>query len=92
MASLHEVGKNALCGNKVCPPVFLLPVISDHTVCRIFMKFAIDILYRNLSSKFVFRENRPIVSHTLLQDVNPFLTVISIFPIISCTSYALEQS
>jgi len=47
MAILHEVGKNALYGNKVCPPVFLLPVISDHTVCRIFVKFGIDILCRN---------------------------------------------
>jgi hypothetical protein len=54
MTILHEVEKNALYGNKDCPPVFLLPAISDHTVCRIFMKFGIYILYRILSNKFVF--------------------------------------
>ena len=26
MAILHEVGKNALYANKVCHPIFLLPV------------------------------------------------------------------
>lgn len=79
MMILHEVGKNALYGNKACPAVFLLPVICDHTVCRIFMKFVIDILCRNLSSKCDFHENRPIGSHTLPQGGNQFLTVISIY-------------
>ena len=92
MAILDEVGKNALYGNKVCSPVFLLPVISNHTVCRIFMKSGIDILCINLSNKFVFRENLLIGSHTLLQGVKQFLTVISTFPNISCPHYALEQS
>ena len=55
MAILHEVGKNALYGSKVCPSAFLFPAVTDHTVCRIFMKRGVDILCRNLSSKFVFR-------------------------------------
>ena len=79
MMILHEVGKNALYKDKACPSVSLLPVISDHTVCRIFMKFFIDILCRNLSSKCDFHENRLIGSHTLPQGVNQILTVISVF-------------
>lgn len=55
--------------------VSLCPHINEKTVCRIFMKFGIALLYVKLSSKIGFCENPPSVRHALLKDVNEFVPV-----------------
>lgn len=80
---IREKKYNALCGNHVHQSVRLYVCLwssmSEHTVCRIWMKFGIAVLYKTSSSKREFRENRLSDSHTLRKGENEFLPVLSVF-------------
>jgi len=64
--------------NHFCPFISLWISIKDYTVCRIFMKFGIDVLYK-MSREQQFRENHLGDSNAWAGDANEFLHVLSVF-------------
>lgn len=54
------------------------PGVSGGTVCLISMAFGVGVLDTKLSSRHEFRQNR-LFSRTLLNGVNAFLCVSSVF-------------
>jgi hypothetical protein len=62
-----------------CPFVCLRPGISDYIPCRTSMKFGIKFLYKKLSKKLEFCENRLRDSHSLARGINEFLPVLPTF-------------
>jgi len=64
---------------KACSPFGLRPSIRDQTICQIFMKFGVGVLYKKLSCKGEFGENQHSKRHTLLQGMNEILPIFSTF-------------
>ena len=55
-----------LCVDHTRVLVLMSHIIGDKTVCRIFMKFAVAVLYKTFSSKRPFCENRLSNCHTFI--------------------------
>jgi hypothetical protein len=53
--------------------------VTDYTICRIYMKFGTQRLYKHFSHVCDFRENRLRVSHVLLKSVKEFLSCSLLF-------------
>ena len=64
--------------NHVCPSISLCFSIKDYTVCRISLKFGIDVLFKTLRDQ-EFRENRLGDSSACVSNVNEFLPALSVF-------------
>jgi hypothetical protein len=62
-------------------PSVLNLVSATKLFCQIFMKFGIGVLYKRLSSRSDFRENRLSDSHTLLKGINEFIPYFPCFMI-----------
>lgn len=60
------------------PSSCLYPLFSQ-TICQVFLKFSIVIVYKKLLSKFELHENWLGDCHSLLKGTNEFLLLYSIF-------------
>ena len=68
--------RNTFCGDYISLFFCLWPGITNTTICWIFIKFGIIVVYTSLYSKCEFYENWLSGSHILLKGIHEFLPVL----------------